>query len=326
MKQNVWLSVIAAVLAIGTLVGVLGMLSKVSGGGTGSTEKEGAILTNDSDKVEWIVKGSSFGVQCTDNSILKANKKYRLILYFNESEHQDFLKKYGLYFSYALCTDEGSAVTKIPAFEMNMVASGSSYDFSTSGSPRFLLYFVKGSEQSANEKTILAYLKEKMRFGVYELPDDTVIQKSVYSYFGANDSGWAWQEPSAAGQYSYARLNLGIFPMQKGGSSYRIVFRFNQAALEEAVKKFGMEFRYGYTFSTSTSDPDGGVSIASLNTKGVNGFACFDFTLPESIDVFGIYFLRSSLKNNDPTFENIDRDAVLAFLKENIHYSVWKIG
>lgn len=331
-KTNIWMSVIAAVLAIGTLVGVFGMLSKVSGGGAGNTEKEGAILNNDSDKVEYFCElyDGSIGVKCTDDSLLKANKKYRLICYFNEADQQAFLKKYeayGLRFFYALCAGKGLTTNELATFQMNGVVSGSSYDFLTSAAPGFSfvmlqLLQVSGRQNESVKKEIFAYMKEHLRFGVYELPDDTVIQESIYTPVGCGEPEFVWQYPTAMGQYSYVRLDLGPVMTHQ---DYRILFQFDQSDLNEAAKKLGMDFRYGYTFNLVTGDADGGVPIASFNSKGVCGRACFDFQIGDS-DVVGFYILRSSVTNDDPAIDDLDRDAVLAFLKGNIHYSLWKIG
>lgn len=330
-RTNIWLSLIAAVLAIGTLVGIAGLLSKIGNiGNVGAApaEDDGALLTNTSDGVEYFVNNGSnesrYGVNVKSDK-LEENKKYRVVFGFNEVDHQAFLKKYGLYFDYYLAPDSGNPFVEMVELNMNGIISGASYDFLREYSGRLSMYFVSGptetgSDKASREQEILSYIKEKIRFSIYELPDDTVIQESLYTREYPKESNMGWDEPAFSGDYSRAHAFIALLSTY---SDYRIVFLYNQSELEEAVRKFGMQFQYGYSFSGS--DSDGGVPIAKFNTKGVSNRAYFDFNTSGN-DLIYLYLLRSIYKGNDSAFENPDRDAVLTYLKEHIRYKVYKVG
>ena len=329
-KTNTWLSLIAAVLAIGALVGIAGMLSKIGSAGADPAEDNGALLTNASNGMEYYAyEGTDitlYGVK-TESDKLEAGKKYRVTFNYNEGDHQAFLKKYGLYFDYYLKPDAGNPTAEIPVLNMNGVVSGASYDFLRENDGTLSLFFVSGSvltgsDKEATQKAILAYMKEKLRFSISELPDDTVISEGIYTSAHYGEATWTWQEPVSLGTYSYAYLAIG--PMMTH-TDYRIVFYYDQADLTEAAQKLGMEFRYGYTFNLVSGDAEGGVPIAPFNSKGVSNRSAFDFNIGES-DVIGIYFMRSAVTSDDPAIDNIDRDAVLAFLKEHIRYKIYKVG
>ena len=308
-KTNTWLSLIAAVLAIGTLVGIAGMLSKIGSAGADPAEDNGALLTNASNGMEYYAyEGTDitlYGVK-TESDKLEAGKKYRVTFNYNEVDHQAFLKKYGLYFDYYLKPDAGNPTAEMPILNMNGVVSGS---------------VLTGSDKEATQKAILAYMKEKLRFSIYELPDDTVISNNLFTEVSNLEKTLIWEEPASSESYSYAYLNLGILAMH---SDYRIVFSFNQSELEEAAQKLGMAFYYGYSFATAGGS-NGGVPIAKLNKNGVGNRACFDFNTGKN-DAIVLYLMRSTVIRSDPAIDNIDRDAVLAFLKEHIRYKIYKVG
>lgn len=328
-KTTTWLSLIAAVLAIGALVGIAGMFSKIGSAGADPAENNGALLTNASNGMEYYAyEGTDitlYGVK-TESDKLEAGKKYRVTFNYNEVDHQAFLKKYGLYFDYYLKPDAGNPTAEMPVLNMNGVVSGASYDFLRENDGTLSLFFVSGSvltgsDKEATQKAILAYMKEKLRFSIYELSDDTVISKNLFTEVNNLEKIFAWQEPVSLGNYSYAYLNLGILATH---SDYRIVFSFDQSELKEAARKLGMEFYYGYSFS-SAGGSDGGVPIAKLNRNGISNRACFDFNTSGN-DVIMLYLMRSTVTSDDSAIDNIDRDAVLAFLKEHIRYKIYKVG
>lgn len=327
-KTTTWLSLIAAVLAIGALVGIAGMFSKIGSAGADPAEDNGALLTNASNGMEYYAyEGKDitlYGVK-TESDKLEAGKKYRVTFNYNEVDHQAFLKKYGLYFDYYLKPDAGNPTVEMPVLNMNGVVSGASYDFLRENGGSLSLFFVSGSvltgnDKEATQKAILAYMKEKLRFSIYELPDDTVIQESLYTREYPKESNMGWDEPAFSGDYSRAHAFIALLSTY---SDYRIVFLYNQSELEEAVRKFGMLFQYGYSFSGS--DSDGGVPIAKFNTKGVSNRAYFDFNTSGN-DLIYLYLLRSTVTSDDSAIDNIDRDAVLAYLKEHIRYKIYKVG
>lgn len=328
-RTNIWFSLIAAVLAVGALVGIAGMFSKIGSAGADPAENNGALLTNASNGMEYYAyEGTDitlYGVK-TESDKLEAGKKYRVTFNYNEVDHQAFLKKYGLYFDYYLKPDAGNPTAEMPVLNMNGVVSGASYDFLRENGGSLSLFFVSGSvltgsDKEATQKAILAYMKEKLRFSIYELPDDTMIPKNLFTEVGNLEKTLAWQEPVSLGNYSYAYLNLGILATH---SDYRIVFSFDQSELKEAARKLGMEFYYGYSFS-SAGGSDGGVPIAKLNRNGISNRACFDFNTSGN-DVIMLYLMRSTVTSDDSAIDNIDRDAVLAFLKEHIRYKIYKVG
>ena len=329
-RTNIWFSLIAAVLAVGALVGIAGMLSKIGSAGADPAEDNGALLTNASNGMEYYAyEGTDitlYGVK-TESDKLEAGKKYRVTFNYNEVDHQAFLKKYDLFFNYFMTPCDGSATSEMTALNMNGVVSGASYDFLRENGGSLSLFFVSGSvltgsDKEATQKAILAYMKEKLRFSISELPDDTVISESIYTSAHYGEATWTWQEPVLLGTYSYAYLAIG--PMMTH-TDYRIVFYYDQADLTEAAQKLGMEFRYGYTFNLVSGDAEGGVPIAPFNSKGVSNRSAFDFNIGES-DVIGIYFMRSAVTSDDPDIDDIDRDAVLAFLKVHIRYKIYKVG
>ncbi len=328
-RTNRWLSLIAAVLAIGALVGIVGMLSKIGNAGADPAEDDGALLTNASNGMEYYAyEGTNitlYGVK-TESDKLEAGKKYRVTFNYNEVDHQAFLKKYGLYFDYYLKPDAGNPTVEMPVLNMNGVVSGASYDFLREYDGTLSLFLVSGpietgSNKESVQKAILAYMKEKLRFSIYELSDDTVISKNLFTEVNNLEKTVAWQEPVSLGSYSYAYLNLGILATH---SDYRILFSFDQSELEEAARKLGMEFYYGYSFS-SAGGSDGGVPIAKLNANGVSNRACFDFNTSGN-DVIILYLMRSAVTSDNSAIDDIDRDAVLAFLKEHIRYKIYKVG
>lgn len=328
-RTNIWFSLIAAVLAVGALVGIAGMLSKIGSAGADSAEDNGALLTNASNGMEYYAyEGTDitlYGVK-TESDKLEAGKKYRVTFNYNEVDHQAFLKKYGLYFDYYLKPDAGNPTAEMPILNMNGVVSDASYDFLRENGGSLSLFFVSGSvltgsDKEATQKAILAYMKEKLSFSIYELPDNTVISKNLFTEVSNLEKTLIWEEPASSESYSYAYLNLGILAMH---SDYRIVFSFNQPELEEAAQKLGMAFYYGYSFATAGGS-NGGVPIAKLNKNGVGNRACFDFNTGKN-DAIVLYLMRSTVIRSDPAIDNIDRDAVLAFLKEHIRYKIYKVG
>ena len=328
-RTNRWLSLIAAVLAIGALVGIAGMLSKIGSAGAAPAEDDGALLTNASNGMEYYVsegsKDTLYGVK-TESDKLEAGKKYRVIFRYNEIDHQDFLKKYGLQFDYYLTPCAGSSTAEMTVLNMNGVVSGASYDFLRENDGSLSLFFVSGSvltgsDKEATQKAILAYMKEKLRFSIYELPDDTVISKNLFTEVSNLEKTLAWEEPVSSESYSYAYLSIGVLQMQ---SDYRIVFSFDQSELEDAAQKLGMAFYYGYSFAAAGGS-DGGVPIAKLNANGVGNRACFDFNTGKN-DAIVLYLMRSTVMRSDSAIDDIDRDAVLAFLKEHIRYKIYKVG
>ncbi len=178
-RTNRWLSLIAAVLAIGALVGLVACFGRSTGTAKPSgTKEEEVVLTNKTANYAYrqnMDDGRRAYLAYTDT--LTPNTEYRIDFDFNESDAdiQAFFKQYSLTAAYAYDT-------KIPdagdTFGYNLTAeggmkSGYCWNFTTGDDGTFVFRFVIGPKVADSETTvtdtdraILSFIEDHMSFRI----------------------------------------------------------------------------------------------------------------------------------------------------------------
>ncbi len=209
MKQNTWIAVVAALLAVGVLIGAvvwLGKGSTGSGGGgnggsvievpsggttakpSGSTEKPAetsaevkrkTVVTNATAEYAYRENATSGKVAYfVYSDKLKPNTKYSIAFNFAESDHQSFVSTNGLTFQYTIALQIPTAGDFLGD---NLVVDGGmkvglDYDFETDENGTAVFCFLKGSIPSGDSAAKLAkyteichYIRDNMPFQISEI-------------------------------------------------------------------------------------------------------------------------------------------------------------
>lgn len=182
-RTNIWLSLIAAVLAIGTLVGLVACLGRNTGQSKPAEtteETQEVVLTNKTATYAWRQSrddGTRAYLMYSDT--LTPKTKYRIEFDFNESDAdvQAFLKQYSLTPAYAYDLRIPKAGDTFgwdlkTETEAGM-KSGYYYDFETDGNGVLVFRFFLGPKVSDDEaectdtdKAILSFMKNQLAFRI----------------------------------------------------------------------------------------------------------------------------------------------------------------
>lgn len=180
-KTNTWLSLIAAVLAVGALVGLVACFGRSMGTTKpAETKEEEVVLTNKTVNYAYrqnMNDGRRAYLAYSDTLI--PNTKYRIEFDFNESDAdiQAFFKQYSLTAAYAYDTkipDAGDTFgyTLTPTTGDGM-KSGYYQDFQSGDDGTLVLRFVIGPKVADDETTvtdtdraILSFIEDHMSFRV----------------------------------------------------------------------------------------------------------------------------------------------------------------
>lgn len=207
MKQNTWIAVVAALLAVGVLIGAVVWLGKGSSGGggnggsvievpsggttakpSGTTEKPAGDTTTEV-KRQMVVTNATAKYAYRENSDgrvayfvysdeLKPNTKYSIAFNFAESDHQSFVSTNGLTFQYTIAL---SIPTAGDFLGDNLVVDGGmkvglDYDFETNENGAAVFCFLMGSIPSGDSAAKLAkyteichYIRDSMPFQISEI-------------------------------------------------------------------------------------------------------------------------------------------------------------
>ncbi len=202
MKQNTWVAMVAALLAVGVLIGAAVWLGKGStgGGGGGQTSatvedpggdttekptepveevKRKTVVTNATAKYGYRENTTSGKVAyMVYSDELKPNTKYSIAFNFAETDHQSFVNTNGLTFSYTYALNipqEGEG------FGHNLLVQGGMkvgyfYDFETDANGTVVFRFLIGSIPSGDSAAKLAkyteichYIRDSMPFQISEI-------------------------------------------------------------------------------------------------------------------------------------------------------------
>lgn len=182
-KTNTWLSLIAAVLAIGTLVGLVACLGRNTGPSKPAEtteETQEVVLTNKTADYAWrqsTVDGTRAYLMYSDT--LTPKTKYRIEFDFNESDAdvQAFLKQYSLTPAYAydlrIPTAGDTFGWDLKTETEEGMKSGCYYDFETDENGVLVFRFFLGPKVSDDEaeytdtdKAIVSFMKNRLSFRI----------------------------------------------------------------------------------------------------------------------------------------------------------------
>lgn len=202
MKQNKWFAMVAALLAVGVLIGVIVWFGKGTSGGNGGTNttataapaedttkkpaettaevKRQTVLTNATAKYgyrENTTTGEVAYMVYSDE--LKPNTKYSILFNFSESDHKTFTDTNGLSFSYTYALNipqDGEGFGYKLTISGGSVKVGYDYDFETNENGTVVFRFLMGSIPSGDSAAKLAtyteicnYIRDNMLFQISEI-------------------------------------------------------------------------------------------------------------------------------------------------------------
>lgn len=204
MKQNKWFAMVAALLAVGVLIGVVVWFGKGTSGGNGGTNttataapaededttkkpaettaevKRQTVLTNATAKYgyrENTTTGEVAYMVYSDE--LKPNTKYSILFNFSESDHKTFTDTNGLSFSYTYALNipqDGEGFGYKLTISGGSVKVGYDYDFETNENGTVVFRFLMGSIPSGDSAAKLAtyteicnYIRDNMLFQISEI-------------------------------------------------------------------------------------------------------------------------------------------------------------
>lgn len=208
MKRNNWMAALAALLAVGVLIGVVVWFGKgTSGGGAGGVGNGGTnttatagpaedttkkpaetiaeikrqtVLTNATAKYgyrENTTTGEVAYMVYSDE--LKPNTKYSILFNFSESDHKTFTDTNGLSFSYTYALNipqDGEGFGYKLTISGGSVKVGYDYDFETNENGTVVFRFLMGSIPSGDSAAKLAtyteicnYIRDNMLFQISEI-------------------------------------------------------------------------------------------------------------------------------------------------------------
>lgn len=199
-KTNVWVSVVVALLAIGTLVGLVFSLRKISdiGGGDKTTVKVPTVddtkkpaettkkpteTTAPKREPKTVVTNANalyaYRLHSTDNKAgyvaysneLKLNTKYLITFNFMEVDHQDFMNEHNLTFAYrVLFEPTGKSTEKILKPDGGKVEPGMDIEMTTDENGFLGVQFYTGPILTADEMSDLCYyIRDHLLFQISEI-------------------------------------------------------------------------------------------------------------------------------------------------------------